>query len=52
MCGIAGFLEREGHAPDADVLRRMTEILHHRGPDSGGAVAGEGVKEIHAQVPE
>lgn len=39
MCGIAGFLERDAaRVPDRDALVRMVEILHHRGPDSGGAV--------------
>ena len=31
MCGIAGFVG----TGDADVLRRMTSALAHRGPDSG-----------------
>ncbi len=39
MCGIAGFLERERERrPDPDALRRMVEIIHHRGPDDGGCV--------------
>jgi asparagine synthase (glutamine-hydrolysing) len=33
MCGIAGFLH---HTPDAEsVTSRMTDTLHHRGPDAG-----------------
>jgi len=39
MCGIAGIL---ADAPRDDVPRlveRMTQLLHHRGPDDGGAVA-------------
>jgi asparagine synthase (glutamine-hydrolysing) len=32
MCGIAAFFSQE-HPPGADVLRRATEKLSHRGPD-------------------
>src|SRR6266567_1996894 len=39
MCGIAGFT---GSA-DAALLRRMTECLGHRGPDSAGYWEGAGV---------
>ena len=39
MCGIAGFWERRlgGSAEAANAaIARMTESLHHRGPDDGG----------------
>src|ERR1041385_7385955 len=39
MCGIAGFWDRRlrGSGEAADVaIARMTESLHHRGPDDGG----------------
>ncbi len=40
MCGIAGIVERDrSRRPDEGALRRMVEVLHHRGPDSGGMVA-------------
>lgn len=36
MCGICGtFAYRGGHA-DATVLRRMTDVITHRGPDDAG----------------
>ncbi len=35
MCGIAG-LVIPGRTPDAELLKRMTETLRHRGPDDGG----------------
>lgn len=35
MCGICGWLDWDG-ATDASVVRRMTERLHHRGPDGSG----------------
>jgi len=33
MCGIAGILKFDGTQPDEDVLRAMTRVLAHRGPD-------------------
>ncbi len=36
MCGIAGFVNRDGDAADPGVLARMTATLAHRGPDGDG----------------
>ena len=36
MCGIAGFMLREGARPDPDELSRMAAALAHRGPDDRG----------------
>ena len=36
MCGIAGFWTSRGTPESERVLARMTETLHHRGPDAGG----------------
>lgn len=36
MCGIAGFILREGHRPEPDLLERMAARLAHRGPDDRG----------------
>jgi asparagine synthase (glutamine-hydrolysing) len=38
MCGIAGFSGRA----DAALLRRMTDIISHRGPDAEGQLAVDG----------
>src|SRR5437762_13633279 len=37
MCGIAGLVTREGRV-DLGRLRRMSQILRHRGPDDEGTV--------------
>jgi asparagine synthase (glutamine-hydrolysing) len=36
MCGIAGLFRQDGAAVDAGLLRRMTDLLAHRGPDGDG----------------
>jgi len=36
MCGIAGYAERGGRPADPEVVRRMTRVLAHRGPDGEG----------------
>ncbi len=41
MCGLAGFIERTGRAPERDRLKRMTDVITHRGPDDeGDAILG------------
>jgi asparagine synthase (glutamine-hydrolysing) len=36
MCGICGIAPADGRAVDPVVLRRMTDAIRHRGPDSDG----------------
>jgi asparagine synthase (glutamine-hydrolysing) len=36
MCGIAGWYLRTARAPDAPVLKAMTDAIPHRGPDGEG----------------
>ena len=36
MCGIVGLVNLDGRAADADLLGRMNEAIHHRGPDEDG----------------
>jgi asparagine synthase (glutamine-hydrolysing) len=36
MCGIAGILRQDGAPIDGALLRRMTDVLAHRGPDGEG----------------
>ena len=42
MCGIAGIASSAGSV-DPDRLARMSALLVHRGPDSDGAFAADGV---------
>jgi asparagine synthase (glutamine-hydrolysing) len=36
MCGITGILHRDGSPASPVVLRRMTDVIAHRGPDGEG----------------
>ena len=36
MCGIAGQLQLSGGTADGDLIRRMSDLLQHRGPDGDG----------------
>jgi asparagine synthase (glutamine-hydrolysing) len=38
MCGIAGMIHQDGRPIDRDLLRQMTDVLAHRGPDGEGFV--------------
>ena len=39
MCGIAGVFNVNGEPVDAPLLRRMTDLMAHRGPDGEGQYA-------------
>jgi len=36
MCGISGYFSRDGSSPPVDLVKEMTNILRHRGPNGGG----------------
>ncbi|HEY6572778.1 MAG TPA: XrtA/PEP-CTERM system amidotransferase, partial [Candidatus Eisenbacteria bacterium] len=51
MCGIAGILDtRDRRAIDHALLERMSEILHHRGPDAFGFHEEPGVGLVHRRL--
>ena len=43
MCGICGILQLNGAPVDQDLLRRMTAVLRHRGPDDEGFFVDQGL---------
>lgn len=43
MCGITGFVNKDGSAADRAVLERMNEAIRHRGPDEDGFYADQNV---------
>jgi asparagine synthase (glutamine-hydrolysing) len=46
MCGIGGIIRYDGKAVPPEELRRMGEVLAHRGPDDHGFLAWDG-KRVH-----
>ena len=41
MCGICGFYNMANREAARPVLQKMTEALHHRGPDGNGTWWGQ-----------
>ena len=50
MCGIAGFVNRDGRPADRDLLGRMTEVIAHRGPDGSGLFTDGAVALGHRRL--
>lgn len=38
MCGIAGLIDLSGKAIDPEILKSMSDVIRHRGPDDEGYV--------------
>jgi asparagine synthase (glutamine-hydrolysing) len=50
MCGIAGIINSDGSPVDQALLRRMTSIMAHRGPDGDGFFYDAGVGLGHRRL--
>jgi asparagine synthase (glutamine-hydrolysing) len=51
MCGIVGIFDANGQRTvDADLLNRMNESQHHRGPDEGGLHTEPGIGLGHRRL--
>ena len=52
MCGINGiaFSTRSGRQVSADVLTRMRDVLHHRGPDDDGIFVDKNIGLGHRRL--
>lgn len=50
MCGIAGLFRPDGGAVDAQLLKRITDSLTHRGPDERGEYLAAGVGLGHRRL--
>ena len=50
MCGIAGIVDQTGRPVDGALLRAMTGILAHRGPDGDGIVCRGGAGLGHRRL--
>jgi asparagine synthase (glutamine-hydrolysing) len=51
MCGIGGFVDRDRQRPaDEALLRRMTDVIAHRGPDGSGTFVSGPVALGHRRL--
>src|SRR5215813_10550226 len=50
MCGIAGIMNGRGQPVDVDLLRAMTHVLTHRGPDGEGIHVDHGIGLGHRRL--
>src|SRR5262245_59943749 len=50
MCGICGFLYLDGAPVQESVIRDMSSVLRHRGPDEDGFYVGQGVALGHRRL--
>ncbi len=50
MCGICGVLRTNGSPADPELIRRMTAVLRHRGPDETGFYADSYVCLGHSRL--
>jgi len=50
MCGIAGILNTDGRPVAEDVLKKMTDVIAHRGPDDEGVYVDGSVGLGHRRL--
>lgn len=50
MCGIAGYINLNESPADPSVIRRMTDVIRHRGPDGEGHWVEENVAIGHRRL--
>lgn len=50
MCGIAGVINKNRRRVEEDAIRRMTELIKHRGPDAEGIYINGGYGVGHRRL--
>ena len=50
MCGIAGLIRNCAPHAGMDILKRMGEVIRHRGPDAGGEYLDDWVGLVHRRL--
>ncbi|MFA5393530.1 MAG: asparagine synthase (glutamine-hydrolyzing) [Candidatus Ratteibacteria bacterium] len=50
MCGIVGRIEKSGRETNPQILRRMADVLRHRGPDDEGHYQKNGIGLEHRRL--
>ena len=52
MCGIAGFVAKQGNMLPNSIVLNMADLIHHRGPDDEGFIyLSQDKKVITAGIP-
>jgi len=41
MCGISGIINKNGFSVEPDIIKRMNDLIVHRGPDDQGYYFGK-----------
>lgn len=50
MCGIAGFINKDGSSASVQKLKRMTDAIAHRGPDAEGQLCEGNIALGHRRL--
>lgn len=50
MCGISGFVYRDGERVSFDIVKKMTDLIVHRGPDGDGYITEGNVALGHRRL--
>ena len=50
MCGFVGILNKNGHSVRPDILRKMADTIHHRGPDEEGIFINDNCGFYHKRL--
>ncbi|MFC3415202.1 asparagine synthase (glutamine-hydrolyzing) [Algoriphagus hitonicola] len=50
MCGIVGYINKDKKAAESQNIRRMTDVMIHRGPDSGDIYLNENLALGHRRL--
>jgi asparagine synthase (glutamine-hydrolysing) len=50
MCGIAGYLNFDGQPASAVIVKAMTDMIVHRGPDDAGQLVEDGLALGHRRL--
>ena len=50
MCGICGIYNQESKVPLLDEVKKMNDLLHHRGPDDEGYYESSGIALGHKRL--
>ena len=50
MCGIVGIINKSGHKADFNLLKKMADTIHYRGPDDDGVMIDGPIGFFHKRL--